>query len=197
MAALLRDKGVRKGDLVAVCLKRSTEFLVTMLAVNKAGAAYVPMDSEYLRQNQPGILREHRIAFAVVEDSDSPAHPGAVTVVRRREVPLTGTSSPGVRAELQHSDLCYVIFTSGSTGKPKGVAVTHGSVVNYLAHCAATYLDRDPQVAVLSSPHSFDATVTTTLFALAMGLTLQVVEEDNEISGLQKVLTRHQGDRLC
>ncbi|WP_405812055.1 condensation domain-containing protein [Streptomyces sp. NBC_01520] len=196
MAALLRDKGVRKGDLVAVCLKRSTEFLVTMLAVNKAGAAYVPMDSEYLRQNQPGILREHRIAFAVVEDSDSPAHPGAVTVVRRREVPLTGTSSPGVRAELQHSDLCYVIFTSGSTGKPKGVAVTHGSVVNYLAHCAATYLDRDPQVAVLSSPHSFDATVTTTLFALAMGLTLQVVEEDNEISGLQKVLTRHQGDRL-
>ncbi|MEU6097815.1 condensation domain-containing protein [Streptomyces sp. NPDC047079] len=196
MAALLRDKGVRKGDLVAVCLKRSAEFLVTMLAVNKAGAAYVPMDSEYLRRNQSALLSEHRIAFAVVEDDDAHAHPQAVTVIRRREIPSTGTSTPTARAELQHADLCYVIFTSGSTGKPKGVAVTHGSVVNYLAHCTATYLDRDPQVAVLSSPHSFDATVTTTLFALTAGLTLQVVEEDNEISELRQLLMRHQGDRL-
>ncbi|UUU25946.1 condensation domain-containing protein [Streptomyces sp. DSM 40750] len=196
MAALLRDKGVRKGDLVAVCLKRSAEFLVTMLAVNKAGAAYVPMDSEYLRKNQSALLREHRIAFVVLEDDDAQAHPQAVTVIRRRDIPPTGTPAATARAELQHSDLCYVIFTSGSTGKPKGVAVTHGSVVNYLAHCAATYLDRDPQVAVLSSPQSFDATVTTTLFALTAGLTVQVVEEDEEISGLRRLLTGHQGDRL-
>lgn len=196
LAALLRDQGVRKGDLVAVCLRRSAEFLLTTLAVNKAGAAYVPMDSEYLRKNRAALLREHRVACAVVEDDDAPELPRDVTVIRRRDVPPAGSGAPAARPELRHDDLCYVIFTSGSTGKPKGVAVTHGSVVNYLAHCSATYLEGDPRVAVLSSPHSFDATVTTSLFALAAGLTVRVVEEDREISGLRDLLTEDQDERL-
>ncbi|MEV4148823.1 condensation domain-containing protein [Amycolatopsis sp. NPDC049691] len=196
LAALLREKGVGKGDLVAVCLTRSAEFLVTMLAVNKLGAAYVPMDSEYLRLNAPALLREHHIGFAVTEDGGLPADPGDVVVVRRREIPATGTPSAGPRVAVGHDDPCYVIFTSGSTGRPKGVAVSHGAVLNYLAHCTATYLGPRPQVAVVASPQSFDATVTTTLFALTAGLTLELVDEGREIGGLQRVLGRQRGARL-
>lgn len=190
MAALLHDKGVRKGDLVAVCLTRSAEYLVTMLAVNKVGAAYVPMDSEYLRQNAAVLLREHRIAFAVTEDGRLPTDTGEVVVVRPQDIPETAACSAWTPVGVQHSDLCYVLFTSGSTGRPKGVAVSHGSVVNYLAHCSATYLDHQPQAAVVTSPQSFDATVTTTLFALAAGLTLLPVGEGDEISGLEQLLAR-------
>ncbi|MFC4851894.1 condensation domain-containing protein [Actinophytocola glycyrrhizae] len=196
LASILYGKGVRQGDLVAVCLRRSTEFLVTVLAVNKLGAAYVPMDSEYLRLNAPALLAEHHIAFAVAEDDDPLANGGDVVVVRRRELPETAASSTWPRVAIGHTDLCYVIFTSGSTGRPKGVAVSHVAVVNYLTHCAATYLDRQPQVAVVASPQSFDATVTTTLFALAAGLTLQLVAEGNEIAGLRHILAQQPDERL-
>jgi pristinamycin I synthase-3/4 len=195
LAALLRDKGVRPGDLVALTLERSAETLATVLAVNKLGAAYVPMDSEYLRQSAPALMAEHGIRFAVVEDRDAGRDFGQAVTVTRAQIPGDGPAAGFTAAEVSGTDLCYVIFTSGSTGRPKGVAISHRSVVNYLAHCSATYLGLEPGEAVVSSPLSFDATVTTTLFGLAAGLTLRLIGEGGELSGLRRELAPGAGPR--
>jgi amino acid adenylation domain-containing protein len=196
LAALLHDKGVRAGDLVAVALRRSAESPATLLAVNKLGAAYVPMDSEYLRQRAPELTREHRIVCAVVEDDDAKRDFGPAVTVPRGDFPGEGAPTAFPAAEVRGTDLCYVIFTSGSTGTPKGVAVRHRSVVNYLAHCSATYLTHRPDTAVVASPLSFDATVTTTLFGMAAGLTLRLVDEGEELTGLCRTLLGKADGRL-
>ncbi|MFD3328003.1 D-alanine--poly(phosphoribitol) ligase subunit DltA [Streptomyces sp. NPDC058701] len=186
LAALLHERGVRPGDLVALMLTRSAESLVAVLAVNKLGAAYVPMDSEHLRRNAADLLGAYDIRFACVEDGDHDSYP--VRTVTRSEFPAPG---PGLTPPAHHpagTDLCYVIFTSGSTGRPKGVAVTHRAVTNYLAHSAGTYLEHGPEEAVVVGPLSFDATVTTTLFALSAGLTLRIVAEGDELPGLVREL---------
>ncbi|MFI2630920.1 D-alanine--poly(phosphoribitol) ligase subunit DltA [Streptomyces collinus] len=186
LAVLLHTRGVRPRDLVALTLSRSAESLVAVLAVNKLGAAYVPMDSEHLRRNAADLLDAHGIRFALVEDDDRDRYP--VRTVTRSEFPAP---APGVAPPAHRpagTDLCYVIFTSGSTGRPKGVAVTHRALTNYLAHCAGTYLEHGPEDAVVSGPLSFDATVTTTLFALSAGLTLRIVGEGDELPGLLREL---------
>ncbi|MEU3024077.1 D-alanine--poly(phosphoribitol) ligase subunit DltA [Nocardiopsis alba] len=189
LAELLQSRGVGRGDLVAVTLRRSAETLTAMLAVNRVGAAYVPMDSDYLRRNAAEVIREHGIGFAVVEDSEEELCTAPVVRITRSEIPDPGAATASPRTvDVRDTDPCYVIFTSGSTGKPKGVVVPHRSVVNYLDHCGRTYLRHAPETAVVSSPVSFDATVTTTLFALSAGLTLAIVEEGSELSGLDKEL---------
>ncbi|MFD8790743.1 D-alanine--poly(phosphoribitol) ligase subunit DltA [Streptomyces vinaceus] len=185
LAALLHERGVRPHDLVALTLARSAESLVAVLAVNKLGAAYVPMDSEYLRGSAPDLLDAYGIRFALVEDGDGDRFP--LRTVTRSEFPAPGPVAPPAHRPAG-TDLCYVIFTSGSTGRPKGVAVTHRAVTNYLAHCAGTYLEHGPEEAVVVGPLSFDATVTTTLFALSAGLTLRIVPEGDELPGLLREL---------
>ena len=186
LASLLRERGVRPGDLVALALHRCAETLAALLAVNRLGAAYVGLDSDHLRREITGLMRNHGIRYAIVEDDAADVLDPATTV-RRSELPTVGPDHLAL-PQVLGADLAYVIFTSGSTGRPKGVAVGHRSVVNYLTHCATNYLVHNPAIAVMASPMSFDSTVTSTLFALWAGLTVEVVAEGAELDGLRSIL---------
>ena len=132
LANYLRAKGVDRNVPVGVCADRSARAIVAILAVLKAGGAYIPIDP---------VLPPARIA-AMVEDAglliceeDWHARSGVVGVeavfLDRHEAAISAepTAAPIVRNSLL--DLAYVIYTSGSTGRPKGVAVTHAGVINY------------------------------------------------------------------
>lgn len=125
----LHGIGVRQGDLVGVCLEPTTELVVTLLAVLKAGAAYVPLDP----RNPPDRLQ--RIAEdadfrLVVTDSEQIFASGDLKVVtpqevtRHSSVPVDISALPAPTADAA----AYVIYTSGSTGRPKGVVVPHRNV---------------------------------------------------------------------
>jgi amino acid adenylation domain-containing protein/non-ribosomal peptide synthase protein (TIGR01720 family) len=164
LARVLIGCGVGPGYVVAVVLPRSVEFVVAVLAVVKAGGAFLPVDPSYPVE---------RVEFMLADS-------GAGLVIRDLGVfDVAGCSSADVVDEervgvLGVDDAAYVIYTSGSTGRPKGVVVTHAGVAN-LAAAQVSRLGAGPGDRVLqfASP-SFDASVFELLWAFGGGAALVV-----------------------
>src|SRR6185436_6476953 len=83
--------------------------------------------------------------------------------------------------EVSREQLAYILYTSGSTGRPKGVMVEHGGLTNYLGHAAASYLSSNITGSVVSSPLSFDATLTTLLTPLLVGRSVELLADDERL----------------
>ena len=136
LAHLLQRRGVNPGELVAICLDRSIDMPVAMLAVLKVGAAYVPLDPTHPRDRLAYILEDAGAAY-VITAGGLGALFGDTKTARilldedAAELGKLEATSPSVSVRPQ--DLAYVIYTSGSTGRPKGVQVEHRNVVNFLA----------------------------------------------------------------
>ncbi|WP_433662649.1 non-ribosomal peptide synthetase [Nocardia sp. CA-128927] len=157
LAGVLRSRGIRRGDRVAVVMERRPELLVAIFAALKCGAAYVPVDPGYPRKRVEHILSDCA-ACAVLACRDLPL------VAERPELPFVfvDASLPAAQpaaATANATDLAYVIYTSGSTGRPKGVMVEHHSVINRLAWMQRTYLLSPKDVVLQKTPISFDVSV--------------------------------------
>jgi len=136
LSARLQRAGVSPGSLIPVCLNRSTELLVALLAVLKAGAAYVPLDpaspkhriTAILDDIQPRVLMSENSLLQLLDRYQSQCLllDGDVLEDLDEREGSTTLEAPSA------NDLAYVIFTSGSTGKPKGVEISHGALANFL-----------------------------------------------------------------
>jgi amino acid adenylation domain-containing protein/non-ribosomal peptide synthase protein (TIGR01720 family) len=156
VAHWLRRRGVGRDDRVAVALERSTDLVVALLGVMKAGAAYVPIDPTYPAGRVAEMLSDSA-ARLVLAEMDALA-PGAVEWRSAwREMMREAATSPVV--EISPDQLAYVIFTSGSTGRPKGVAVSHAAIVNHMAWMQATFPLSAADAVLQKTPVSFDASV--------------------------------------
>src|SRR5271157_4112538 len=145
MARFFRGRGVKPGDRVAVLLDRGVETYVALLALLKAGAAYVPLDANHPSDRIRFIASDAGATLAVthLRLADRLADCGIPTVV------LDGTRDEAAaldRAPLDDSErgadggsLCYILYTSGTTGNPKGVAVAHPSICNFVRVAAELY----------------------------------------------------------
>ncbi|MET8974170.1 amino acid adenylation domain-containing protein [Streptomyces sp. NPDC004539] len=200
-AALLTAHGAGPERLVALALPRSAELVVAVLAVLKAGAAYVPMDPEYPAERLAFMLADSRPVLVVAGDGvEVPAAGAGVPVIRVGSVAewsvdewLSQSSSAGAGGDgaegggeggaevgaaqwLSHSSTtAYVIYTSGSTGRPKGVAVPHRNVVRLLS-ATRRWFDFGPDdVWTLFHSYAFDFSVWELWGALLHGGTLVVV----------------------
>jgi amino acid adenylation domain-containing protein len=135
LAHYLIKSGVRPGSLVGVAVERSVEMLVGLLAIWKAGAAYVPLDPAYPRERLSFIIEETSLPVLLTQSKLVPNLPVYDTrlVCLDRDALLIERgpeTNPGLNAS--PDSVAYAIYTSGSTGKPKGVEVTHRNVVNLL-----------------------------------------------------------------
>ncbi|HEX2206854.1 MAG TPA: amino acid adenylation domain-containing protein, partial [Longimicrobium sp.] len=166
---LLRN-GVVRGEMVAISMERAPSLLVAMLAVWKAGAAYVPIDPAYPEDRRAYMLADSG-ASVVLADSASvdeiAAGDARVVIVDRLDLAAEAASAPSVAVDAD--DLAYVIYTSGSTGRPKGVMVPHGGVVNFLASMSRKPgMAADDVLAAVTSL-SFDIAVLELLLPLTAG----------------------------
>ncbi|TDD63436.1 amino acid adenylation domain-containing protein [Kribbella antibiotica] len=132
LAALLAERGVGPGDRVGVYLERSVDLLVSLLAVWKAGAAYVPLDPVYPAARIAYMLSDAEVTLLITQASLEHNASGPKVILDRSTLPAVPL--PAGEAD----DLAYVIYTSGSTGRPKGVQVTHRGLTNFLCSMAAT-----------------------------------------------------------
>ncbi|HEU5218429.1 MAG TPA: condensation domain-containing protein, partial [Gemmatimonadales bacterium] len=147
LAATLLARGVRRGDLVGLCLDRSADLVVGLLGILKTGAAYVPLDPEYPVDRIAYVLED---AGAAVTVSTTPllaklgAH-AAGAIALDRDVRWTA-DAPALPCG-NPDDLAYVIYTSGSTGRPKGVVTPYRGLTNmWLNHRDEIF---DPTVAAV------------------------------------------------
>ncbi|WP_190858207.1 non-ribosomal peptide synthetase [Actinomadura sp. RB99] len=173
LARHLRDAGVGAETVVGLCLGRTTDLLVSVLAVWKAGAAYVPLEPGHPAARLAFVLADSGARVVIGTEATAGRLPaGRARLIKMdapevREVLSAGPALPRPAAAPAER-LAYVIYTSGSTGEPKGVAVTHRALVNYLAYSRDAYPGlRTGSVA--HSPISFDLTVTALFGPLVSG----------------------------
>ncbi|WP_069170191.1 non-ribosomal peptide synthetase [Streptomyces griseus] len=171
LAHHLHSRGIGRGDLVALALEGTADQVVAMLAVVKAGAAYLPVDLGHPQARIAYMLDDAGPALLLVHGTAQAARYGASVpclALDDRAAWSTGRAAPPATAP-DPRDAAYVIYTSGSTGRPKGVLVTHASLTNHMAwmadHLALTDGDR---ILARTSP-SFDASVWETWLPLLHG----------------------------
>ena len=136
LARYLRGLGVGPDDRVGICLERGPRMMVSVLAVLKAGAAYVPVDPAYPAERIAYMLADSAAPVLITQRSVAAGLPETDAAVVRVDADASAIAreSDAPFASRAHPDgLAYVIYTSGSTGRPKGVAMTHRALVNLLA----------------------------------------------------------------
>ncbi|WP_431045571.1 amino acid adenylation domain-containing protein [Streptomyces sp. P1-3] len=186
LARLLLDRGVGLDDLVAVAVPRSPDMVVSVLAVLKAGAGYLPVDLDYPAERIALTLEDADVALLVTTAgsvASLPTHLGVPTVLlddeaTAKELARRSTADPTAADRgglLTQANLAYVIYTSGSTGRPKGVLVEHRSVVNYAVRGVRAYPALHEE-ALLHSPIAFDLTVTALYGVLCGGGCLRLYD---------------------
>jgi amino acid adenylation domain-containing protein len=162
LARRLRSLGVGPDSLVGIYLERSARAVVALLAVVKAGGAYLPLDPAYPCERVATILDDARPSVLLTEQNlldRLPSH-AAHTICLDRE-PVADSPSRGAAFEplAGEENLAYVIYTSGSTGKPKGVMVTHGNVARLLSATADWFHFNERDVWTLFHSVAFDFSV--------------------------------------
>jgi amino acid adenylation domain-containing protein len=179
---------VKTGKLVGVSVERSLDMLVALLAVMKAGCAYVPLDPMHPAARLRYILGEADVAALISDGSEGAVlvDDGTPLIDVRRDATLIAAAPIEAPALQEGADsLAYVIYTSGSTGKPKGVEISHRAVVNLLTSMARTpgLTARDVLYAVTTI--SFDIAGLELFLPLIVGARVVIAERDAVIDGFR------------
>ncbi|WP_328849834.1 non-ribosomal peptide synthase/polyketide synthase [Micromonospora zamorensis] len=177
LARYLRSVGVGAEVLVGVCVHRSVEQVVAMLAVHKAGGVYVPLDPGYPAERL-GLMVADAGASVVVTSSglvSGLSGLAAEVVLVDRPGLWAGESGADVPPVVGPDNACYVIYTSGSTGRPKGAVVTHAGLVNRTAHVLPEVYRLGPDCVVLQKTEiGFDVSPAEVYAALSAGARIVV-----------------------
>ncbi|MEV0267845.1 amino acid adenylation domain-containing protein [Hamadaea sp. NPDC050747] len=168
LAKLLRSLGVRRGDVVGVCLPRSLELVCTLLAILKAGAAYLPLDPEDPSNRLRSVVGQAGAGLVVARPDVAEKLAGEATIISPDEAGPEDVELPVVGP----GDRAYVIFTSGSTGTPKGVMIDHRGIVNRLDWMQRAYQLRPGDRVLQKTPYTFDVSVWEFFWPLMFGATL-------------------------
>lgn len=196
LATYLVQKGVQQGDIVGVALDRSPEMLITLLAVMKAGAAYLPLDPTYPHDRIAFMLTDSAARMVVTSRKyagrlDTPAVELEIEKALAESAAFP-TNEPNV--SVGGNDLVYILYTSGSTGRPKGVLIEHHNLVNLLTSMidwpGITSEDRLLAVTTIS----FDIAGLELFLPLLTGATLVLADTETTRDGrlLLEVIEKEQ-----
>lgn len=129
LARVLISQGIKCNDIVGMMLNRSTEMIVSALAILKAGAAFLPIDPDYPIERTQYILRDSRVSVLLtnigLEGLDYTGRAIDPSIQQ-----LDGIESTNLNIDTKPNDLAYIIYTSGTTGRPKGVMIEHAAISN-------------------------------------------------------------------
>ena len=176
LAHFLQNSGVTPGARVAVSLNRSLEVIVSLLAILKAGAAYVPVDPSYPASRLSFLIQDSEAKVLLTQRAIASELPELTTtiLILDQDWPVIALESPNnLEDSAPHSpdQLAYVMYTSGSTGNPKGVLVPHRAVLRLVQNNTFASFASD-EVFLQLAPISFDAATFEIWGALLNGAKL-------------------------
>ncbi|WNG36166.1 amino acid adenylation domain-containing protein [Archangium violaceum] len=202
LAWYLRSLGVGPESRVGLCLERSLEMVIALLATHKAGGAYVPLDPAYPQERLGWMLEDARPTVLLVQERLLPVLPA-----RSARVVCLDSGWAEISAQPRHApaplatanNLAYIIFTSGSTGRPKGAMNEHHAVVNRLLWMQDEYKLGAQDVVLQKTPFSFDVSVWEFFWPLMQGARLVLArpgghQDPNYLASLiaqERVTTLH------
>lgn len=181
LANYLRAAGIGRGDVVAVCMERSLELVIALLATLKAGAAYLPLDPALPSERIHFMLEDAAPVFILTQTACLARLPEQAIPFLALDADwsrVTGMSATKADIEVKPQDSAYVIYTSGSTGKPKGAINSHKGICNRLLWMQEAY-DLGPSDCVLQkTPFTFDVSVWEFFWPLMTGARLVIAKPE-------------------
>jgi amino acid adenylation domain-containing protein len=194
LANLLRQRGVQKGDRVALFFPKCVESIVSMLGVLKAGGVYVPIDPQMPADRSGYILSNCGVRILIATSAKladlapetrelletvifvegDASGDGQVAWSRLDEFP----ASHAPQVTMVETDLAYILYTSGSTGRPKGVMLTHQNALTFVEWCAEEFQVRSEDRLSNHAPLHFDLSVFDVYNTLEAGATVYLITED-------------------
>ncbi|MEN1935220.1 amino acid adenylation domain-containing protein [Paenibacillus sp. 102] len=182
LANLLREKGITRNEFVAIMVDRSIEMIVGVLAIIKAGAAYVPIDYSYPIDRIEHMLEDSKSKILLTQSGLRSISGYKGETIEIDTLSLEDYDSDNLDHINDSKDLIYMIYTSGSTGKPKGVMIEHKSVCN-LSLMAELYGISAGARTVQVASFSFDTSVSEIFGSLLNGATLYLITKEFLLSG--------------
>ncbi len=169
LANYLGQKGIVEGNRVALYFSRSPEYVISLLAVMKLGATFIPLASDQPASRIEFILTNSDCSLALTEsrlkgnikNTDVP-----LIVVTDEIEPILEQSDANIGIRIDKTKIAYILYTSGSTGNPKGVLISHGALSNYLSWAATAYEINEESVFPLFTSIGFDLTISATFLPL-------------------------------
>ena len=186
LARLLRKRGVKRGDFVAIYMQRSVELLVGLLAILKAGGIYVPLDPSNPKDRLSVIIEDADTEVIITKEKmlgKLPSGISEVIVLEREYDVLQKIDATNRSLGNDPKDMAYIIYTSGSTGRPKGVVIPHYAVVDHhLAMIDRLQFSEDDVILSVASV-SFDPSVQDFFLPLFLGAKVVIASQQEVIDG--------------
>lgn len=193
IAHIIHNKTIGKNEIVGLCIDRSPEMIIGMLAILKSGCAYLPIDPEYPEQRVKLMIEDTDVKLILTSGSTATvANRYDAEVLNMDEIDSSTDNDNYILPEVAPDTIAYVIYTSGSTGRPKGVPITHKSIVNSTLGRTEFY-GKDPDSFLLLSSIAFDSSKAGIFWTLCTGGTLVISEKriEQDIDLLTKTIQRN------
>ncbi|MBG9789532.1 non-ribosomal peptide synthetase/type I polyketide synthase [Brevibacillus laterosporus] len=180
LAYTLRQHGVRADTIVGICAERSVEMIVGLLAIWKAGGAYLPIDPTIPMERLCYILEDSGTKLVVTQQQFMNRFSKECNTLNLDDNELYHSDRDCLNHSSGPKNLAYVIYTSGSTGKPKGVCIEHHSVVNRLNWMQKAYPISGKDVILQKTPYMFDVSVWELFWWSIQGATVSFLAPGQE-----------------
>ena len=187
----LISMGVKPGDNVGLSTDRNAHMIVSLLAILKTGAGYIPLEPSFPQDRLDYMIESSGLNTMLVQDHLGDRFNSSLNKLSIDELKhATDLDSSKVDIKVSLEDTCYIIYTSGSTGLPKGVELLHGSVTNFLQSMAKSpgLKAKDSLLAVTTL--SFDIAVLELYLPLLVGGSVYIASKEQTIDGeeLKKII---------
>ncbi len=192
----LKEFGVGPGKIVGIMMDRSLEFVIGILAVLKAGGAYLPIDPVYPKNRIEYMLQDSDVQLLLVKGLSTQLSGFSGTILNLEENNLYQGETANLEKTAGPDDLAYIIYTSGTTGKPKGVMVEHRGLTNYLWWAAKHYVQGEKIDFPLYTSVSFDLTITSIFTPLITGNAVVIYGTVNMEFLIEKVIAENRVDAI-
>lgn len=198
IAHSLQAQGVRPGEVVGICLKRSPELIASLIAIFKVGAAYLPLDPEYPQDRLSYMLEHSQVKTLLIQKIFATTFSGNFTPVIFESLDLSALSPAALEIDETDVNLGYVIYTSGSTGKPKGVALGRDALFNLIEWQNIQTQLKEKSITLQFTPVSFDVHFQEIFSTLTGGGELVMIPEEVrlDMQALLKTINDKKVNRL-
>lgn len=184
-ARFLQSKGISKNDIVGVFMDKTDWFIVSILAIQKLGAAYLPMHPDYPEERVNYIISDSKAKLVITNQLISLPTP----MINPEKINLNFYDDANLSIHFSSNSLCYVIYTSGSTGNPKGVMLTHSNLLNFLYNFNNCFTNSfsSQDICLSLTNISFDVSVCEIYTPLCFGATL-VLYPENTLTDIKTLI---------
>nr|WP_255446707.1 non-ribosomal peptide synthetase [Bacillus sp. SH5-2] len=178
IAHMLLHNGVKQGDYVGIFMKRSIDTVVSIVAVLKTGAAYIPIDPDYPANRVQYIIEDSQSKLVLTKEVKVPFEDiRELSLYDMEQFPETD-----VHLSIHLDDIAYMIYTSGSTGNPKGTMLAHRGVVNLCTWMQRHYELSEEDIFAQFPSFSFDASIWELFASLFCGGNVYVLLDEQRLS---------------